>query len=79
MTDTLSVDGHDIALRRHVLAFFQGNRFLLRDLVTHVVAQIDPGTDVIDLYAGAGLFSIAAAVVRGAHVTAVEGDRCGRR
>lgn len=74
VTDTLSIDGHDIALRRHVLAFFQGNRFLLRDLVTHVVAQIDPGTEVIDLYAGAGLFSIAAAVVRGAHVKAVEGD-----
>jgi 23S rRNA (uracil1939-C5)-methyltransferase len=75
VTDVLSIEGHDIALRRHVLAFFQGNRFLLHDLVAHVVGQIAPGDEVIDLYAGAGLFSIAAAVVRGAHVRAVEGDR----
>ena len=30
---------------------------------------------MLDLYAGAGLFSVPAAVVRGAQVTAVEGDR----
>jgi 23S rRNA (uracil1939-C5)-methyltransferase len=30
---------------------------------------------VVDLYAGAGLFSVATAIVRGAHITAVEGDR----
>ena len=58
-----------------MLAFFQGNRFLLRDLVAHVVAQVPQGSAAVDLYAGAGLFAIAAAVSRSARVTAVEGDR----
>jgi 23S rRNA (uracil1939-C5)-methyltransferase len=75
VTDVLSLDGHEVRLRRHVQAFFQGNRFLLRDLVAHVIGQIDTGDDVVDLYAGAGLFSLSAAVVRGARVIAVEGDR----
>jgi 23S rRNA (uracil1939-C5)-methyltransferase len=75
VTDILSIEGHEISLRRHVLAFFQGNRFLLRDLVAYVVARMAPGDDVVDLYAGAGLFSVAATITRGAHVTAVEGDR----
>ena len=73
--DLLMIDGHEVSWRRHVLAFFQGNRYLLGDLVSHVVAQIPAGSRVIDLYAGAGLFSVPAAVVRGARVTAVEGDR----
>jgi 23S rRNA (uracil1939-C5)-methyltransferase len=64
-----------ITLRRHVLAFFQGNRFLLRALVAHVCDQVPTGSRVIDLYAGGGLFAIAAERVRGAVVTAVEGDR----
>ena len=75
VTDVLTLEGHDVTLRRHVQAFFQGNRFLLRDLVAHVLLNIGIGQDVVDLYAGAGLFSLAAAIVRGAHVTAVEGDR----
>lgn len=75
VTDALSLEGHEIRLRRHVQAFFQGNRFLLRDLVANVVSRIGAGDDVVDLYAGVGLFSLAAAIVRGAHVTAVEGDR----
>ncbi len=64
-----------VELRRHVLAFFQGNRHLLTSLVTHVAGHVPEGSDLIDLYAGVGLFSIAAAVARGARVTAVEGDR----
>jgi 23S rRNA (uracil1939-C5)-methyltransferase len=68
-------EGRAVELRRHVLAFFQGNRHLLAPLVTHVAEQVPEGSDLIDLYAGVGLFSIAAAVVRGARVTAVEGDR----
>ena len=64
-----------IRFRRHVLAFFQGNRYLLRDLVAHVVDQVPPAGAMLDLYAGAGLFSVAAAVTRSARVTAVEGDR----
>ena len=76
VTDTLTIGEHaPISLRRHVLAFFQGNRFLLNGLVAHVIDQIPPGAEVIDFYAGVGLFSVAAAVIRGARVTAVEGDR----
>jgi 23S rRNA (uracil1939-C5)-methyltransferase len=75
VTDVLLLEGHYVRLRRHVQAFFQGNRFLLRDLVATVIGQIGTGDDVVDLYAGAGLFSVAAAIVREAHVTAVEGDR----
>jgi 23S rRNA (uracil1939-C5)-methyltransferase len=68
-------EGRAVELRRHVLAFFQGNRHLLAGLVAYVASKVPEGADVIDLYAGVGLFSIAAAVVRGARVTAVEGDR----
>jgi 23S rRNA (uracil1939-C5)-methyltransferase len=76
VTDTVAIGDHaPIELRRHVLTFFQGNRYLLKDLVSHVIGQIEPGSDVIDLYAGAGLFAVSAAAIRGAHVTAVEGDR----
>jgi 23S rRNA (uracil1939-C5)-methyltransferase len=74
VTDALAIDGHEITWRRHVLAFFQGNRYLVRELATHVVGQIDRGSRVIDLYAGAGLFSVSTAAVHGARVTAVEGD-----
>lgn len=75
VADTLRIGDETMTLRRHVLAFFQGNRFLLRDFVTHVAAQVPAGGEVVDLYAGGGLFSVAAARVRGARVTAVEGDR----
>jgi len=63
-----------VRIRRHVRAFFQGNRYLLGSLVAEVLAQIPRGSRVIDLYAGGGLFSIAAAAARGADVVAVEGD-----
>jgi 23S rRNA (uracil1939-C5)-methyltransferase len=76
VTDELPIGGdRPMRLRRHVLTFFQGNRYLLADLVAHVVAQVPRGDAVVDLYAGAGVFSIAAAAARGARVTAVEGDR----
>ena len=77
VVDRIRVDGElgqTFQLRRHVLAFFQGNRFLLESLVSHVSRFVTPGSRVVDLYAGAGLFSLAAAV-RGAQVVAVEGDR----
>jgi 23S rRNA (uracil1939-C5)-methyltransferase len=74
--DLVELDGHSrIALRRHVLAFFQGNRYLLGHLAVHVVGQVPSGSSVVDLYAGVGLFAVAAAALRGARVTAVEGDR----
>ena len=79
LTDRLSIEGQPVTVRRHVLAFFQGNRFLLSDLVTHVVKQVAPGGQAIDLYAGVGVFALAAAVVRGTRVTAVEGDRVAAR
>jgi 23S rRNA (uracil1939-C5)-methyltransferase len=73
--DVLTVGGTAVTLRRHVLAFFQGNRFLLGDLVAHVTARIPGRTSVVDLYAGVGVFAVAAAAVRGSRVVAVEGDR----
>jgi 23S rRNA (uracil1939-C5)-methyltransferase len=73
--DTLQLGACDIALRRHVLSFFQGNRFLVHRLVEQVVGLVEPETTVFDLYAGVGLFAIPTAVAKGAHVTAVEGDR----
>jgi tRNA/tmRNA/rRNA uracil-C5-methylase (TrmA/RlmC/RlmD family) len=75
VTETLDVAGCTVSLRRSVLAFFQGNRYLLSTLVNHVVDQIPAGASVVDLYAGAGLFAIGAAVARKATVRAVEGDR----
>jgi 23S rRNA (uracil1939-C5)-methyltransferase len=79
ITDRLSIDGQPVTLRRHVLAFFQGNRFLLSDLVTHVVRQVPTGGRAVDLYAGVGVFAFAAAAVRGTRVVAVEGDRVAAR
>jgi 23S rRNA (uracil1939-C5)-methyltransferase len=75
VTDTLAIGDATLTLRRHALSFFQGNRFLLRDLVAHVVERVPLGGTVADLYAGAGLFAVSAAVLRGAWVIAVEGDR----
>jgi 23S rRNA (uracil1939-C5)-methyltransferase len=75
VTDALTVDGVPLVLRRNVLAFFQGNRYLLQDLVAHVVAQVPRDASVVDLYAGAGLFAMGAAACRKARVKAVEGDR----
>ena len=75
VSDALSIEGCEFSLRRHVLSFFQANRYLLRDLVTMVLRHIPPDQDVLDLYAGAGLFAVSAAVARNARVTAVEGDR----
>ena len=62
-----------VTLSRHVRSFFQGNRFLLAPFVDHVIGQVVPGP-LIDLYAGVGLFSLAAATAGAAPITAVEGD-----
>lgn len=72
--DVLSLGAHRVSLARHVLAFFQGNRFLLAALAAHVVEAVGQGEQVVDLYAGAGLFALSAAAVKGARVIAVEGD-----
>ena len=51
-------------------SFFQVNRFLIRDLVEAVISDAR-GTEVLDLYAGVGLFSVPLAA-RFAKVIAVE-------
>lgn len=63
-----------VPLSRHARSFFQGNRFLIRDIVAHVVAAAGSGP-LLDLYAGVGLFSLTAAAAGNGPVTAVEGDR----
>jgi 23S rRNA (uracil1939-C5)-methyltransferase len=76
VTDVIALnDEVRVSLRRHVSAFFQGNRFLLRDLAAHVSAQVPQAGGVLDLYAGAGLFALSAAAMQRVRVTAVEGDR----
>jgi 23S rRNA (uracil1939-C5)-methyltransferase len=75
VTDVVAVAGGQIALRRHVLAFFQGNRYLLARLVDHVASLIGASSRVTDLYAGVGLFAVAAVRAARATVVAVEGDR----
>jgi 23S rRNA (uracil1939-C5)-methyltransferase len=75
VTERLTVAGAEISLRRSVLAFFQGNRYLLAALVNHVVDRLERGASIVDLYAGAGLFAMGAAAGKAAKVTAVEGDR----
>jgi 23S rRNA (uracil1939-C5)-methyltransferase len=78
VTDVLSVSSGEaptkLSLRRHVASFFQANRYLLPSLVQRVVALVPPGR-IIDLYAGAGLFGLACAVLERGTVVAVEGDR----
>ncbi len=61
-------------LHRHPESFFQANRFLVPALVTAVLDEIR-GEQIVDLYAGVGLFSVALASTTGSSVVAVEGDR----
>lgn len=61
-----------VRLRRHTRAFFQGNRYLLDELVAAVSAACLPGP-VLDLYAGVGLFGLCLAASGRHQVVAVEG------
>jgi tRNA/tmRNA/rRNA uracil-C5-methylase (TrmA/RlmC/RlmD family) len=61
----------DVRLRRHARAFFQGNRFLLDELVNAVTEACLPG-NVVDLYAGVGLFGVCLAATGRHRVIAVE-------
>jgi 23S rRNA (uracil1939-C5)-methyltransferase len=74
VTDAVTIGDASLKLRRHVQSFLQGNPYLQRDLVAHVIDRVPIDSPVLDLYAGVGLFAVAAAVIRGARVTAVEGD-----
>ena len=44
VTDAIAIGDASLRLRRHVLAFFQGNRYLLSDLVAHVVEHVPVGS-----------------------------------
>ena len=67
-----------VALTHHVQSFFQGNRYLLPELVSRVLAQVPEGT-VTDLYAGVGLFAASLAAQGQRQIVAVEGDRSSAR
>ena len=76
ISDALSALTRDRAggkLRRTAESFFQGNRFLLPELVVSVMDRVLPGGGVLDLYAGVGLFAMALAGSGRGDVTAVEG------
>jgi 23S rRNA (uracil1939-C5)-methyltransferase len=79
ISDSLeAVTGGRIAeglLLRQAESFFQGNRFLLPTLVTAVLNAVSNDGDVLDLYAGVGLFAVTLAAVGHSEITAVEGDR----
>lgn len=64
----------DGVLQRHAESFFQGNRHLLPQLVVAVANVVPEAGDVLDLYAGVGLFSVALAAMGRLELTAVEGD-----
>ena len=61
-------------LHRRPESFFQANRYLLPGMVASVIDAVPADVEVIDLYAGVGLFSLALAAVGRAGITAVEGD-----
>ena len=79
VSDTLAdVTGGVVAegtLQRRAESFFQGNRFVLPQLVVAVADAAPDGGEILDLYAGVGLFSVALAAMGRMEVTAVEGDR----
>jgi tRNA/tmRNA/rRNA uracil-C5-methylase (TrmA/RlmC/RlmD family) len=64
----------EVTWTRRAASFFQGNRYLTGPLVAHVLRSAAGAAQVVDLYAGVGLFAVAFAA-SGAHVTAIEGDR----
>jgi 23S rRNA (uracil1939-C5)-methyltransferase len=78
VTDQISLFQTPATLTHHVQSFFQGNRYLLSDLVQRVLAHV-PGGTVTDLYAGVGLFAVSLAARGNADIVAVEGDRTSAR
>ena len=80
VTDALTALGGvgTSSLRRHAASFFQANRYLVPDLVA-AVAGLTERDEVVDLYAGVGLFAVSIAAMRGGPVTAVERDPCSAR
>lgn len=78
VSERIGVAAEAIELTHHVQSFFQGNRYVLPELVSRVIAQVPPGT-VTDLYAGVGLFAIPLAALGQRQIVAVEGDRSSAR
>jgi 23S rRNA (uracil1939-C5)-methyltransferase len=74
-----SGNGASAVLERHPESFFQANRFLLPQLVTAVLDAVAADGEVLDLYAGVGLFSVSLAASGRKGITAVEGDRSSGR
>jgi 23S rRNA (uracil1939-C5)-methyltransferase len=68
----------EVTIARHAHAFFQGNRFLLAPLVT-AVSNVVPAGNVLDLYAGVGLFAASLAHRGDTRVVAIEGDATSAR
>jgi tRNA/tmRNA/rRNA uracil-C5-methylase (TrmA/RlmC/RlmD family) len=77
VTDRIALP-HPVSLTHHVESFFQGNRYVLGQLVGRLIGQVPPGT-VTDLYAGVGLFAVPLAALGHRRITAVEGDRSSAR
>jgi tRNA/tmRNA/rRNA uracil-C5-methylase (TrmA/RlmC/RlmD family) len=78
VTDRIPAGDASVELTHHVQSFFQGNRYLLPQLVERVLNQVPDGT-VTDLYAGVGLFAVSLAARKRGSVVAVEGDRSSGR
>ncbi len=78
VTDRIPVGDRLVELTHHVQSFFQGNRFLLPQLVDRVLQHVPEGT-VTELYAGVGLFAVSLAARERHHIVAVEGDRSSSR
>ncbi len=78
VSDRIPVSDYVVALMHHVQSFFQGNRYLLPQLIDRVLQQVPDGT-VMDLYAGVGLFAVSLGARNRGHIVAVEGDRSSGR
>jgi tRNA/tmRNA/rRNA uracil-C5-methylase (TrmA/RlmC/RlmD family) len=78
VTDHLSGSAGAVSLTHHVESFFQGNRYVLQDMVSRVLAQVPQGT-ITDLYAGVGLFAVPLAAQGHRQIVAIEGDRSSAR
>ena len=78
VTDSIAASGATVALTHHVESFFQGNRYVLPEMVGRVIAQIPQGA-VTDLYAGVGLFAVPLAATGHRQIVAIEGDRASAR
>jgi 23S rRNA (uracil1939-C5)-methyltransferase len=61
-----------------VQSFFQGNRYLLEQLVSRVLERV-PSGPVLDFYSGVGLFAVSLAARGSGNVVAIEGDRSSSR